>query len=138
MEDSWRLSAENQSICQSSHFYRGGERRNTKREGRNKKKGGQLEIISREPEYLLEQSLLQGGGERNTKREGTNKKWRTAGDYEQRTTVSLRVVTFIGRERRNTKREETNEKNGGQLEIIGREPEYLLEQSLLQRGEEEI
>ena len=52
MADSWRLSSENQSICSISHFCRGKEE--IQKEKERIKNGGQLEIISREPEYLLD------------------------------------------------------------------------------------
>ena len=72
MEDSWRLSAENQSICQSRHFCRE-DRRNTKREGTNKKMEDSWRL-SAENQSICQISYFCRGERRNTKRDGTNKK----------------------------------------------------------------
>ena len=93
MEDSWRLSAENQSICQSSHFCRD-ERRNTKTEGPNRKwrTAGDYQQRTRVSVRVV---TFVGRIEEIQKEKEQIKKWRTAGDYQQRTRVSVRVVTFV-------------------------------------------
>ena len=131
MEDSWRLSAENQSICQSSHFCRD-ERRNTKTEGPNRKwrTAGDYQQRTRVSVRVV---TFVGRIEEIQKEKEQIKKWRTAGDYQQRTRVYVRLVTFVGG-KEEIQKETERIKNEGPLEIISREPEYLLEQSLLQGG----